>query len=108
RLEPDQSASDLLGEAERLARSGDLRGAIRKAYIALLVELGDRNVISLAQNKTNRDYLRAVYQQRDLYPKMNDLTNTFETHWYGYKPASEKDWETFRASYREALSSSAG
>ena len=30
RLEPDQSAADLLAEAEGLARSGDLRGAIRR------------------------------------------------------------------------------
>ena len=47
RLEPDQSALDLLSEAEALARRGELRAAIRKAYIALLVELGERKVISL-------------------------------------------------------------
>ncbi|MGH8527534.1 MAG: hypothetical protein ACREXY_25990, partial [Gammaproteobacteria bacterium] len=52
RLEPDQTAHDLLEQAEALARTGDLRGAIRKAYIALLCELGDRKVIMLAQHKT--------------------------------------------------------
>ena len=50
----------LLSEAEALARRGELRAAIRKAYIALLVELGDRKMISLAQHKTNRDYLNAL------------------------------------------------
>ena len=35
KLEPDQSASDLLSAAEALARRGELRAAIRKAYIAL-------------------------------------------------------------------------
>ena len=44
-LEPDQTAFDLLSEAEALARRGELRAAIRKAYIALLVELGDRKII---------------------------------------------------------------
>ena len=60
RLAPGQTAADLLDDAERLARSGDLRGAIRKAYVALLCELGDRQVIRIAQHKTNRDYLQSI------------------------------------------------
>jgi hypothetical protein len=102
-LQPDQSASDLLGEAEQLARQGDLRGAIRKAYIALLVELGDRKVISLAQHKTNRDYLRAVRKVEPLYSSMKWLTDQFELHWYGFANASQDDWNAFRAAYHRAL-----
>ena len=60
RLEPEATSTDLLSQAELLARNGDLRAAIRKGYIALLVELGDRKMISLAQHKTNRDYLNSV------------------------------------------------
>ena len=81
RLQPEQTASDLLAEAETLARSGDLRAAIRKGYIALLVELGDRNVISLAQYKTNRDYLRSVVNLPQLHSPLKRLTETFERHW---------------------------
>ena len=103
RLEPDQSGADLLAEAEALARAGDLRGAIRKGYIALLVELGDRKVISLAQYKTNRDYLRSVREIENLYGNMEKLTSSFEQHWYGLAQASETDWTTFRAFYRAAL-----
>ena len=103
RLEPDQSAVDLLAEAEALARAGDLRGAIRRGYIALLVELGDRKIISLAQHKTNRDYLRAVRALEPLHRNMEKLTANFESHWYGLAPASENDWVAFRAGYREAL-----
>ena len=106
RLEPDQSGADLLAEAESLARAGDLRGAIRKGYIALLVELGDRKVISLAQYKTNRDYLRSVREIESLYGNMTKLTGSFELHWYGLAQASESDWTTFRAFYRAALSAS--
>jgi hypothetical protein len=105
RLEPDQSAADLLAEAESLARSGDLRGAIRRGYIALLVELADRKLISLAQYKTNRDYLRSVRAVASLYRNMESLTHNFELHWYGLVPAEEHDWLAFRAGYREALSS---
>jgi hypothetical protein len=103
RLEPDQSAVDLLAEAEALARKGELRAAIRKAYIALLVELGDRKIISLAQYKTNRDYLRAVRQVEPLYGNVRQLTESFERHWYGLAQATETDWQAFRSAYRQTL-----
>lgn len=102
-LEPDQSALDLLSEAEALARRGELRAAIRRAYIALLVELGDRKIISLAQYKTNRDYLRAMREIEPLYRNVKQLTDSFERHWYGLAQASETDWLQFRAAYNQAL-----
>ena len=102
-LEPDQSARDLLSDAEALARRGELRAAIRRAYIALLVELGDRKIISLAQYKTNRDYLRAVREVEPLYGNVKQLTDSFERHWYGLVQANETDWQAFRAGYEQAL-----
>ena len=103
RLEPEQTATDLLSEAEALARSGDLRAAIRKAYIALLVELGDRKIISLAQHKTNRDYLNALRGLPPLHSRMRGLTESFERHWYGFAEASQSDWQNFRDGYLAAL-----
>lgn len=103
RLEPEESAKDLLSEAEALARGGQLRAAIRKAYIALLVELGDRKVISLAQHKTNRDYLRSVRNVPTLYSNMSGLTDSFERHWYGFVQATPTDWQEFRAGYQTTL-----
>ncbi len=101
KLEPDQTATDLLEQAEALARQGNLRAAIRKAYIALLCELGDRKIISLAQYKTNRDYLNAVRDKGSLYSSMRQLTQLFELHWYGFMPAGESDWNEFRNGYRK-------
>ena len=103
RLEPDQTAADLLEQAEGLARAGDLRGAIRKAYIALLCELGDRKVISLAQHKTNRDYLMSVRHKTSLYQSMRKLTHSFELHWYGFVPPAPDDWAEFRTGIRTAV-----
>jgi len=108
RLEPDQTAADLLAQAEALARSGDLRAAIRKAYIAFLCELGDRKVISLAQHKTNRDYLNSVGEKGSLYSTMRGLTNSFEVHWYGFVPPGENDWNDFRQRYQQALKTPSG
>lgn len=103
RLEPDQTSADLLAQAETLARNGDLRAAIRKAYIALLCELGDRKIVSLAQHKTNRDYLNSVRERARLYSSMRQLTTSFELHWYGFQPAAESDWAEFRTGYQQAL-----
>ncbi|MET0622282.1 MAG: DUF4129 domain-containing protein [Pyrinomonadaceae bacterium] len=105
RLEADQTASDLLDDAERLALSGDPRGAIRKAYVALLCELGDRGVIRLAQHKTNHDYLNAVRRAATpgLYAEMLPLTFDFEVHWYGLRDATAADWESFKTRCRTAL-----
>jgi len=103
RLDPDATATDLLAEAEALARQGDLRAAIRKAYIALLVELGDRKLISLAHHKTNRDYLTAVKKVPPLHSIMTGLTLSFERHWYGFAQATQTDWLEFRNGYKSAL-----
>lgn len=103
RLEPEATATDLLSEAEALARQGDLRAAIRKAYIALLVELGDRKLISLAHHKTNRDYLNSLRTLPQLHSRMRGLTESFERHWYGFANVDSNDWQDFRAGYLAAL-----
>ena len=103
RLEPEETSTNLLSEAEALAKRGELRAAIRKAYIALLVELGDRKIISLAQHKTNRDYLRGLREVPQLHSQMRGLTDSFERHWYGFAEANDNDWQEFRAGYIAAL-----
>jgi hypothetical protein len=92
---PARRPPTLIEQAEALARAGDLRGAIRKAYIAVLVELGERRVLRLAAHKTNRDYLSALRRERAaLYGDMQPLTHNYERHWYGFAPATDADWQT--------------
>ncbi|HEX8247905.1 MAG TPA: DUF4129 domain-containing protein [Pyrinomonadaceae bacterium] len=104
-LAADETSHNLFTEAERLAREGNLRAAIRKGYIALLCELSDRKVIGLANHKTNRDYLRDVRKRPELYQNMNALTDNFETVWYGFGKAEAQDWEKFREKYNETVKS---
>jgi hypothetical protein len=104
-ISADQDSADILSEADLLAQKGDLRGAIRKGYIALLCELNDRKIIGLAQHKTNRDYLRDVRKDKPLHQNMDVLTTSFERHWYGFSNANEQDWQEFRAKYRETVGS---
>lgn len=105
KIADDDTSENLFSDAERMAREGDLRGAIRKGYIALLCELSDRKVIGLSRNKTNRDYLRDVRKRRELYQNMYGLTNNFEKHWYGFQEADENDWNEFKDGYQKAVKS---
>lgn len=103
RLADDATARDLFDEAEQMARGGNLRGAIRKGYIALLCELDDRKIIGLAHYKTNRDYLRDVRRRREIFENMNGLTANFERHWYGSEAVEEKDWNEFKDGYKKVV-----
>jgi len=103
RIGSDESSADLFSEAERLAREGEIRAAIRKGYVAFLCELSDKNVIALEQHKTNRDYLRDVRGRQTLYGNMSGLTLSFERHWYGLQPTGENDWDSFRETYKKAV-----
>lgn len=105
RLAANETSENLFNEAENLARQGNLRGAIRKGYIALLCELSERKIIGLSQHKTNRDYLRDVRKQNELYKNMSGLTVNYERHWYGFDDAETKDWEEFRKDYQKTVNS---
>jgi Domain of unknown function (DUF4129) len=106
RLAPRQTPAGLISEAEALARAGDIRGAIRKAYIAVLFELGERNILRLAAHKTNRDYLSAIRRERAaLYGDMQPLTHNYERHWYGFAPATDADWHDFRSRCQKTVTS---
>ncbi len=103
RLRPNVRAADLLAEAEALAREGNVRYAIRKAYIAFLCELAERRILALAAHKTNRDYLEAVRTRAALAGEMKSLIAAYERHWYGDRPAAADEWRGFRTSYERAL-----
>jgi hypothetical protein len=104
----DESATDIFAEAERLAREGDIRGAIRKGYIAVLCELGDRRFVRLARHKTNRDYLRDVKRTPQVFEGLRGLTDNFERNWYGIRSTPAEDWEAFRDGYDRTLREARG
>ncbi len=104
-LSSEETPNTLFDEAEKLATLGDLRNAIRKGYIAFLCELNDRKTVKLAKYKTNRDYLREVSKNGEIYENMKFLTSYFERFWYGLKKPEKGDWESFRERYLQAVKS---
>jgi hypothetical protein len=97
------TTEDLLATARALAAQGDYRGAVRRAYIALLFELEQRGKLRLHRAKTNRDYLEALRNEALIYPSFVALTRMFERIWYGHANATEFDFEGFLTGYEEAV-----
>ena len=102
-LSIDATAADLLNNANELARQGDFRSAIRRAYIALLCELEQRGKVRLHRAKTNRDYLDELKPERSLYPTFSVMTGAFEHVWYGHELATESEFNDFITLYQETV-----
>jgi Domain of unknown function (DUF4129) len=75
-----QLARDLLGR-------GELRLALRAFYLASLSHLGQRNLVTLARCKSNREYerelLRRAHVLANIPQLFSDSMNVFERVWYG-------------------------
>ncbi|HEX4946891.1 MAG TPA: DUF4129 domain-containing protein [Blastocatellia bacterium] len=100
-LDADVTADDLLKHAAEMARKGEYRLAIRRAYLALLYELEQRGKLRLHRAKTNRDYLSELKNETNVYPPVVALTNNYERVWYGYEAATHEDYSGFLEKYRE-------
>lgn len=102
-IDDNLSTEDLMQQAAEMARRGEYRLAIRRAYIALLYELERRGNLQLHRSKTNRDYLNALRNEARIYPSMEQMTQTYERAWYGQRTTSEEDYSGFVERYREAV-----
>ncbi|HKQ72586.1 MAG TPA: DUF4129 domain-containing protein [Blastocatellia bacterium] len=102
-LAEDVTADDLFSNACELARQGEYRKAIRRAYIALLCEFEQRGKLRLDRSKTNRDYLDAMRPEQRIYPTFSVMTKAFEHVWYGQERATEDEFREFVALYQEMV-----
>jgi hypothetical protein len=73
--------------ARQLPASGDLRLALRAYYLASLALLAERNLITIASHKSNRDYERELNRRAHSIPALlspfSQNVTTFERVWYG-------------------------
>lgn len=93
---PDETtAAELRLTAAEMARRGEWRAAIRRAYIALLYELDERGKLRLDRAKTNRDYLNELRHDPDHYRRVAARTEIFERVWYGERQATREDYERY-------------
>src|SRR5262249_31935924 len=102
-LDENVTATDLLSKASELARQGDYRAAIRRAYLSLLFEMEHRGRLQLHRSKTNRDYLNDLRSAHEVFQPFSAMTWVFERVWYGQTPATEDEFNGFLSRYQETL-----
>jgi hypothetical protein len=86
--------------AVEMIERGDLRLAVRAFYLASLAHLANRNLITLARFKSNRDYEQELARRAHVIPDLvrlfSDNVSTFDRIWYGLHDVSKELLENFR------------
>jgi hypothetical protein len=79
---------------------GELRLALRAFYLASLAHLAERDLITLAKFKSNRDYERELQRRSHALPELSatfsDNVSTFDRVWYGLHDVTSDLLERFR------------
>ncbi len=106
-LEAEDVAPDALPEDEWLqfARSllekGDLRLALRAAYLAGLANLGQRELLTIARHKSNMEYDRELKRRartrEELVTIFEENLAAFERSWYGNHQVTQDGFTRFTA-----------
>jgi hypothetical protein len=105
-LADEQVAADELPEdgwitmgRELLAR-GDLRLALRAFYLASLAHLAQRNLVTIARHKSNRDYERELGRRAHAIPgvtsSFTENVSIFDRSWYGRHEVDQAVLEQFQ------------
>jgi hypothetical protein len=85
----------LFNKAEDLAHEQSFREALRYLYLALLLELDEKRIISYQNAKTNHQYFKEVNNKaRHLRDNFGDMMNLFERKWYGLEECTNEDYRS--------------
>lgn len=69
--------------AQQLANAGSYREAVRHLYLAALLALHERELLTYQPSDTNREVLAAVQAQPVLHEQLQPVVETFDKVWYG-------------------------
>ena len=84
-----------LAGAREKAGAGEWREAIRLGFWAGVSRLESDGAWRPDKARTPREYLDAIPPESGSKPSFAALTKTFERAWYGGRPASSQDFESF-------------
>jgi hypothetical protein len=89
--------------ARELLERGELRLALRAFYFATLAHLATREIVALAQFKSNRDYETEVNRRArgtaELRAAFAANVRTFDRVWYGLYEVTAEHVTQFRANF---------
>ena len=112
----ERSEDEWFALAERLQREGELRLALRAAYLGLLAGLAQRQWLTIRRDRTNREYLHeftrrwgrrpeaGVEQRREIPEKLRGSLRQFDRVWYGAQAVTADAVAAYGQDQRELLS----
>ncbi len=89
--------AEMKAEAERLVAGGDLRGAVRALYLALLGRLHEQGVIVYDRHRTNREYLAGMRADAMRAQAFGAVVELFDRKWYGRETTTREELAAFEA-----------
>jgi hypothetical protein len=111
----ERSEDEWFALANRLEREGELRLALRSAYLGLLAGLAQREWLTIRRDRTNRDYLNeftrrwrrrpqaALGQRIEITEKLRGSLRQFDRVWYGSHVLTPEAVAAYRQDQRELL-----
>jgi hypothetical protein len=112
----EHSEDEWFALAERLEGEGELRLALRAAYLGLLAGLAQREWLTIRRDRTNREYLdeftrrwrrrpqAAASAQTETPEKLRSSLRVFDRVWYGSHALTPAAVVAYRQGQRELLS----
>jgi hypothetical protein len=112
----EHSEDEWFALAERLEGEGELRLALRAAYLGLLAGLAQREWLTIRRDRTNREYLdeftrrwrrrpqAAVSAQTETLEKLRSSLRVFDRVWYGSHALTPAAVVAYRQGQQELLS----
>lgn len=92
------TAAEARQQAHAAAQSGHYRDAVRRLYLAALLQLAEHDLITYERSLTNREVLVRVPNDSPIRPHLEPVIATFDQVWYGVR---EPDLATFHAYEQE-------
>lgn len=100
----DERVLNWMREAEEHAARGSFRDAVHCLYWASIVALEGRRLWQPDRARTPREYLRLVDPASPLSAVLRRQTFSFETIWYGLRPAARPDYDSALTLHRQLRS----
>ena len=101
--ETPQSSEDVpftaraaLDQAEQFEVHHNFREALRSLYLAALLHLQERGLVSYDKSLTNREHLRELKAHPNLQNVLRPVVHTFDDVWYGHKPCNAGTMTEYR------------
>jgi hypothetical protein len=90
----EERVRNWLREAEACAARGAFRDAVHCLYWASIATLEGRRLWQPDRSRTPREYLRLLDPASPASPILRSQTRSFETIWYGLRPANPSDYDS--------------